>query len=52
VPGTRNLDKGNKRKVRQIRWKRSEIVSAILFAIAMTILAICVAWWLARHRFD
>ena len=47
-----NLNKGNKRRVRQIRWKRSEIVSAILLTIAMTTLVICVAWWLARHPFD
>jgi len=52
VSGQRNLDRGNKRRVREIHWKRSEIVSAILFTIAMTIVAIYVAWWLAKHPFD
>jgi hypothetical protein len=47
-----NSDRGNKRRVRQIRWKRSEIVSAIFLTIAMTTLAICVAWWLATHPLD
>jgi hypothetical protein len=52
VWGQRNLDKGTKRRIRKIRWKRSEILSAILFTIGITLLAIYLAWWLARHPFD
>ena len=49
MPGQRNLDKGHKRRVRRIRWKRSEIVSAIVLTIVMMLLSIYLAWWLARH---
>ena len=52
MSGQRNLDKGNKRRIRQIRWKRSEIVSAILFTIVMTLLCVYLALWLATHPFD
>jgi tellurite resistance protein TehA-like permease len=52
VSGEMNLGKGNKRRVRQIRWKRSEIVSVILFTLAITILCVYLALWLARHPFD
>ena len=48
----RNLDRGNKRRSRQIRWKRSEIFSAIIFTVAMNFLFVFLAWWLARHPFD
>jgi hypothetical protein len=47
-----NPGKGNKRRVRQIRWKRSEIVSAILLTLAITILGVYLALWLATHPFD
>ena len=47
-----NLGKGNKRRVRQIRWKRSEIFSVILLTIAITVLGVYLALWLATHPFD
>jgi hypothetical protein len=52
VSAQRNLAKGNQRRIRHVRWKRSEIVSAIVFTIAMTVLSVYVAWWLATHPFD
>lgn len=52
MPGQRNLDKGHKRRVRRIRWKRSEIVSAIVLTIVMMLLSIYLAWWLAKHPID
>jgi hypothetical protein len=52
VWGGINPGKGNMRRVRRIRWKRSEIVSAILFTLAITILCIYLGWWLATHPFD
>jgi hypothetical protein len=47
-----NLDKGNKRRVRQIRWKRPEIVSVVLLLLVVVIETICIAWWLMTHSFD
>jgi hypothetical protein len=44
--------RGRKRKVRQVRWKRADIFSAILFALAITILSISLAWWLTIHPLD
>ena len=44
MSGQRNLDKGNKRRVRQIRWKRSEIVSVIVLTLAITILSVYLAF--------
>jgi hypothetical protein len=52
VSGEMNLGKGNKRRVRQIRWKRSEIVSVILLTLAITILSVYLALWLATDPFD
>jgi hypothetical protein len=47
-----NLDKGNKRKVRLVRWKRSEIVSLLLVLLVLAIETICLALWLMTHSFD
>ena len=47
-----NLDKGNKRRVRQIRWKRSELVSAALLLLAVAIVIVCLALWIRTHSFD
>jgi energy-coupling factor transporter transmembrane protein EcfT len=44
--------RGRKRKVRQVRWKRADIVSVILFALAIAILSVSLAWWLTTHPFD
>lgn len=47
-----NLDKGSKRRVRQVRWKRSEIIMLILIAVAITIVTVWLALWVASHDFD
>jgi hypothetical protein len=51
VPEEINLLKGNKRRVRQIRWKRPEIVRVVL-VLVVVIETICVALWLITHSFD
>lgn len=50
--GEINLDKGSKRRVRQIRWKRSELVSAALVLVAVAIVIVCLALWIMTHSFD
>jgi hypothetical protein len=52
VWGEINLDKGSKRRVRQIRWKRSELVSAALMLVAVAIVIVCLALWIMTHSFD
>ena len=44
--------KGSKRKVRQVRWTRAEIVSAVLLLLVLTGETICIALWLMGHSFD
>jgi hypothetical protein len=44
--------KGSKRRVRQVRWKRSEIIKLILIAVAITIVTVWLALWVASHDFD
>jgi hypothetical protein len=46
------LDKGSKRRIRSIRWRRSEIFSAILLAVGAAVLSIGVAVWMMTHSFD
>ncbi len=50
--GEINLDKGSKRRVRLIRWKRSELVSAALLLLAVTVVTVCIALWVMTHTFD
>ena len=50
--GEINLDKGSKRRVRLIRWKRFELVSATLLLFAVAIVIVCLALWVMTHSFD
>jgi hypothetical protein len=52
VAGEINLGKGSKRKVRLIRWKRSEKLSTILLFLVVVIETLWIAWWLMEHSFD
>jgi hypothetical protein len=52
VAGEINVDKGSKRKVRLVRWKRSEKLSMVLLFLVVVIETLWVAWWLIRHSFD
>lgn len=44
--------RGNKRHVAQIRWKRWEIAHAVILFLLMTAFCIWIAFWLATHNFD
>jgi hypothetical protein len=46
------LEKGSKRRIRRIYWKRSEIMSVILFAVVAIALSIATAVWVMTHSFD
>jgi len=43
---------GSKRRVEQIRWKRWEIVHAIILALLMGGFGLWVGIWIATHHFD
>jgi hypothetical protein len=40
-----NFDKGSKRRLRVIRWKRTEILSAVLFSLVILILTGFILVW-------
>jgi hypothetical protein len=52
VAGETKLDKGSKRKIRLVRWKRSEKLSMVMLLLVVVIETLWVAWWLMRHTFD
>ncbi|MGB9030956.1 MAG: hypothetical protein WCC27_12615 [Acidobacteriaceae bacterium] len=43
---------GSKRRVAQIRWKRSEIIHAVILAAVMTAFGLWVGIWIATHHFE
>jgi hypothetical protein len=43
---------GSKRRVEQIRWKRSEIIHAVILSLLMTGFGFWVGVWIATHHFD
>jgi hypothetical protein len=44
--------RGNKRRVAQIRWKRWEIVHALILTLLMAAFGLWVGIWIATHHFD
>ncbi len=44
--------KGSKRKVREVRWTRTEVISVILLLLVLVGETICIALWLTGHTFD
>lgn len=51
---SRTIDpgKGSKRKVREVRWRRAEVISAILLLLVLAGETIYIALWLMGHTFD
>lgn len=47
-----NQDRGSKRRVRQVRWTRGEMVTAALLLLVLAGEAIIVTLWLMGHTFD
>jgi hypothetical protein len=52
VSGATNFGRGSKRRVRQVRWTRAELISAGLVLLALATETICIALWLMGHSFD
>lgn len=46
-----SFDKGSRRRIQEIRWKRVEIISAVLLLLILSSVCIFVAFWEAsRYR--
>jgi hypothetical protein len=52
VSGVPNWDRVSKRRLRQIRWTRREIVSAAGLVCLIVLLSLMLAQWMAGHPFD
>jgi hypothetical protein len=52
VSGATNFGRGSKRRVRQVRWTRRELISAGLVLLALATETICIALWVMGHSFD
>lgn len=44
-----NFDKGSKRRIHEVRWTLSEIVSAVLLSLALIALGILLGSWEVSH---
>jgi preprotein translocase subunit SecE len=44
--------RGSKRRVAQIRWKRREVIHAFILIALMTAFCLCIGIWVATHHFD
>jgi hypothetical protein len=44
--------RGSKRRVEQIRWKRWELIHALILAALMAVFCLWVGIWIATHHFD
>ena len=51
---SRTIDpgRGSKRKVREVRGTRMEVISVILLLLVLAGETICIALWLMGHTFD
>jgi hypothetical protein len=52
VPRTLDPGRGNRRKVKQVRWTRVELASALLLSLVLIGEIICIAMWLTEHSPD
>jgi hypothetical protein len=52
MPEAKILGKGNKRRIAQIKWKRWEIVHAIVLFLLLAILSVWLAVWFEMQHLD
>ena len=52
MAGVTNLGKGNKRKVRLVRWSRFEKLSMSVLFLVVVVETVFIALWLMTHPFD
>ena len=49
---TAQSGKGSKRRIRQVRWTRREIISAAFFLLIALVFCVFVGLWVIFHHFD
>ena len=50
MPEAKILGKGSKRRIAQIKWKRREIVHAVILFLLLAVLSIWIAIWFEMQR--
>jgi hypothetical protein len=45
-------DRGSKRRIARIHWKRWEVVHAVILALLAIAFSLWVGFWIATHSFD
>ncbi|HEX4067354.1 MAG TPA: hypothetical protein VHZ09_15150 [Acidobacteriaceae bacterium] len=48
----RKYGTGSKKRIEQIRWKRWEIIHALILFLLMTSFCVWIALWIATHKYD
>jgi putative flippase GtrA len=43
------FDKGSKRRLKQIRWKRCEVISLVVLSLIVLVLGVLLALWMVSH---
>lgn len=44
--------RGSRRRIEQIRWKRWELIHAFVLFVLMVVFSIWIGIWIATHNFD
>jgi hypothetical protein len=52
MPEAKILGKGSKRRIAQIKWRRREIVHAVILFLLLAILAVWLAVWFEMQHLD
>jgi hypothetical protein len=52
VPRTIDPGRGSKRKVRSVRWTRTEVISVLLLLLVLAGETVVITLWLMGHTFD
>jgi len=52
VPSDKILGRGTKKNITRIRWKRREILHAVLLTLLLLLFSIFLAVWFEVHHFD
>jgi len=52
MPASKILGRGTKRAIDRIRWKRCEVIHAVVLSLILLAFSIYLAWWFMVHHFD
>jgi hypothetical protein len=52
MPDAKILGKGTKRRIASIRWKRWEIVHAVILFVLLAVFSVWLAVWFEMQHFD